>query len=111
MCIRDRYVEAWLSGNGCVPLYHLMEDAATAEISRSQLWQWLKHESNLDDGRKITEDLIIQMFKDELESIKNEVGTEKFNNGKFDPAMDLFREMILKKEFDEFLTLPAYQHI
>ena len=106
-----RYVEAWLSGNGCVPLYNLMEDAATAEISRSQLWQWLKHESNLDDGRKITKDLIIQIFKDELQSIKDEVGTERFNSGKFDLAMDLFREMILKEEFDEFLTLPAYQHI
>ena len=106
-----QYVEAWLSGNGCVPLYNLMEDAATAEISRSQLWQWLKHESNLDDGRKITKDLIIQIFKDELKSIKDEVGTERFNSGKFDLAMDLFREMILKEEFDEFLTLPAYQHI
>ena len=106
-----QYVEAWLSGNGCVPLYHLMEDAATAEISRSQVWQWLKHESNLDDGRKITKSLITQMFENELEVIKNEIGEEKFNNGKFNLAMDLFRDMIFKKEFDEFLTLPAYQHI
>ena len=106
-----QYVEAWLSGNGCVPLYHLMEDAATAEISRSQLWQWLKHESNLNDGRKVTKSLIKQMFKDELGSIENEVGKERFMNGKFNLAMDLFRDMIFKKEFDEFLTLPAYQHI
>jgi len=106
-----QYVEAWLHGNGCVPLYHLMEDAATAEISRSQLWQWLKHKSILNDGRKITEDLIIKMFKEELESIKNEISIERFDNGKFELAMNLFQDMILKEEFDEFLTLPAYQHI
>ena len=106
-----QYVQAWLSGNGCVPLYHLMEDAATAEISRSQLWQWLKHESSLADGRKITKCLIMQIFEDELKNIKNEIGKEKFDNGKFDLAIDLFRDMILKKEFDDFLTLPAYQHI
>tara|TARA_B110000263_G_C14806432_1_gene284357 strand:- start:235 stop:501 length:267 start_codon:yes stop_codon:yes gene_type:complete len=88
-----------------------MEDAATAEISRSQLWQWIKHKSSLDDGRKITKSLIMEIFEDEFKSIKNEIGKERFDNGKFNLAMDLFRDMILKKEFDDFLTLPAYQHI
>ena len=106
-----QYVEAWLSGNGCVPLYNLMEDAATAEISRSQLWQWLKHESELDDGRKINQDLIVKIFDEELKNIENEIGQDRFNSGKFNLAMSLFKEMILKEEFDEFLTLPAYNHI
>jgi len=106
-----QYVEAWLSGNGCVPLYNLMEDAATAEISRSQLWQWLKHESELDDGRKINQDLIVKIFDEELKNIENEIGQDRFDSGKFNLAMSLFKEMILKEEFDEFLTLPAYNHI
>jgi malate synthase len=106
-----QYVEAWLLGNGCVPLYNLMEDAATAEISRSQLWQWLKHESELDDGRKINKDLIVKIFDEELNNIKNEIGQDRFDSGKFNLAMNLFKEMILKEEFDEFLTLPAYNHI
>ena len=106
-----QYVEAWLCGNGCVPLYNLMEDAATAEISRAQLWQWLNHQCELDCGTTITKSYLNTVFDEEMDAIKIEIGTERFNNGKFDLALDLFREMIYKKEFDEFLTLPAYQHI
>ena len=106
-----QYVEAWLSGNGCVPLYNLMEDAATAEISRAQLWQWLKHESKLDDGTMITTEYLDRVFQEEMNKIEQEVGKERFLKGKFDLALKLFKEMIFKADFDEFLTLPAYQHI
>jgi len=106
-----QYTEAWLCGNGCVPLYNLMEDAATAEISRSQLWQWLNHQSVIEDGASITKDLLDNIFKDEMNNIKTEVGVERFNNGRFDLALELFKEMVYSKDFDEFLTLPAYKHI
>ena len=69
-----QYLEAWLKGNGCVPLYNLMEDAATAEISRAQLWQWIKHEVNLSSGDKITIDIVNKIFDEELAVIKNEIG-------------------------------------
>ena len=106
-----QYVEAWLSGNGCVPLYNLMEDAATAEISRAQLWQWLKHECKLDDGTMITAEYLDRVFQEEMNKIEQEVGKERFLKGKFDLALKLFKEMIFKEDFDEFLTLPAYQYI
>ena len=106
-----QYTEAWLSGNGCVPLYNLMEDAATAEISRSQLWQWLNHQSILDDGRSITKDLLEELFSDEFKNIEREVGEAKFSNSSFGLALKLFKNMVYSKDFDEFLTLPAYKHI
>ena len=106
-----QYLEAWLKGNGCVPLYNLMEDAATAEISRAQLWQWIKHEADLSSGDKITIDMVNKIFDEELAVIKNEIGPEKFESGKFELATDLFKEMIKSDNFDEFLTLPAYKHI
>ena len=106
-----QYVEAWLCGNGCVPLYHLMEDAATAEISRSQLWQWIKNEATLESGKKIDENYFDQIFEEELNDIKHELGDERFTKGKFDLAATLFKDMILKDNFDEFLTLPAYNYI
>ena len=106
-----QYIEAWLLGNGCVPLYNLMEDAATAEISRSQLWQWLKHECSLDDGTVISKKILNNIFEEELNTIKDEIGLERFNNGKFQLALDLYKDMIFKKDFDEFLTLPTYEYI
>jgi malate synthase len=106
-----QYVEAWLRGNGCVPLYNLMEDAATAEISRAQLWQWIKHESVLSDGSPITNDRFQLWLKEELDGIQFEVGIDQFEQGKFMEASQLFSEMITKNEFDEFLTIPAYQYI
>ena len=105
-----QYLEAWLSGNGCVPLYHLMEDAATAEISRSQLWQWVKNEVSINNN-KVTKEFFDIMLNEELESIKIEIGDDRYNNGKFDLASNLFKDMILKDDFDEFLTLPAYKYI
>ena len=106
-----QYIEAWLRGNGCVPLYHLMEDAATAEISRAQLWQWIHHEAKLDDGNQITNQQFDEWMEEELEVIKSEIGEDRYNAGRFKDASTLFAEMIKKEEFDEFLTLPAYNYL
>ena len=106
-----QYLEAWLRGNGCVPLYHLMEDAATAEISRAQLWQWIKNKATFNTGEVVSSEIFKEILQEELVLIKNEIGIEVYDAGKFDVASTLFEEMILKDEFDEFLTLPAYQLI
>ncbi len=106
-----QYLEAWLGGNGCVPLYSLMEDAATAEISRAQVWQWLHHSATLADGRPLTLDLFAQLLEEEMDAIRSEVGKERFNSGNFQLAMELFNRMIRAEDFTEFLTLPAYQHL
>ena len=106
-----QYLESWLLGNGCVPLYHLMEDAATAEISRSQLWQWIHHRAKLNDGRQISVHMFDKWMAEELKVIQSEIGEKRFNSGKFSEASSLFSEMIKKDDFDEFLTLPAYNHL
>jgi len=106
-----QYLEAWLGGNGCVPLYNLMEDAATAEISRSQVWQWLHHRAKLEDGREVTESLYSQFLEEEMDAIKNEVGDVRFKNGKYLLASEIFDKMIRRDEFTEFLTLPAYEYL
>ncbi|MFT5941885.1 MAG: malate synthase [Sediminicola sp.] len=105
------YTEAWLRGHGAVALYNLMEDAATAEISRTQVWQWLKNEVKLEDGRKFTIELYMELFDDEVEKIITEVGEETINNTKFKVAFELFDKLVLSEKFEEFLTLPAYQYI
>ncbi|MCK6685761.1 MAG: malate synthase A [Thermoanaerobaculia bacterium] len=105
------YLESWLRGTGCVPLYNLMEDAATAEISRSQLWQWVHHQARFDDGRVITKDLYKTIFHEEINTIRRRVGDEAFHAGKFEDAAQLFDDMISSREFPEFLTLPAYNMI
>ncbi len=105
------YLESWLRGNGAAALYHLMEDAATAEISRTQLWQWLQAGVQLEDGRPFDADLYRQLKAEELEKIKNLVGEEFFAKGRFAEAEALFDELILSPDFEEFLTLPAYELI
>ncbi len=112
-CIRVgvQYLEAWLRGNGCVPLYNLMEDAATAEICRAQLWQWIHHEARTDDGHPITVARFDQTLTDELGRIHDEVGTSRLAGGVFPTAARLFAEMIKSDRFEEFLTLPAYEHL
>ena len=105
------YIEAWLNGNGCVPLYNLMEDAATAEISRAQIWQWLKHKAKTVDKKEITIEYFNKLLKEELEQIKLSVGKEKYSNGKFKEASDIFYTISTSDEFEEFLTLPAYKLI
>ena len=111
MRVGVQYLEAWLSGNGCVPLYHLMEDAATAEISRSQLWQWLKHEKKIDNGNTIDANYYNQIMMEELNKIKELYGEDKYNDRKFSLASQMFLDMISGEMLDEFLTLPAYKHI
>ncbi|MDP6338721.1 MAG: malate synthase A [Candidatus Marinimicrobia bacterium] len=106
-----QYIEAWLRGNGCVPLYHLMEDAATAEICRAQLWQWVHLKATTKDGDTITGDKIEKWITEELEQIKLEIGLDNYFSGRFDIATDLFTNMIETEHFDEFLTLKAYQYI
>jgi len=107
-----QYMANWLSGLGCVPLYNLMEDAATAEISRAQLWQWINHpDAALDDGRKITLDLFRSMMTEEIEKIKVEVGDIHFQQVKYEQAAALFDKIIAADSLAEFLTLKAYGHL
>ncbi|MBA2652288.1 MAG: malate synthase A [Tatlockia sp.] len=103
-----QYLNSWFMGNGCVPINNLMEDAATAEICRSQLWQWLKFAVNLSDGRKLDKQLFKDFTEKELERIKTSMTAEAFANSKLEKAFQLFVGMISREEFDEFLTLPAY---
>ncbi|WP_026839717.1 malate synthase A [Gillisia sp. JM1] len=105
------YTEAWLRGQGAVALYNLMEDAATAEISRTQLWQWLKNEVVLEDGRKFNIELYIDLFNDEVEKILKEFEDDTIKNTKFKLAIALFDKLVLSEKFEEFLTLPAYQYL
>lgn len=105
------YIESWLRGNGAAAIYHLMEDAATAEISRTQVWQWVHNGAELEDGRTITYELYQQLLPEELDNIKNYVGEERFDSGKFPEATALFDRLVKEKEFIEFLTLPAYELI
>ena len=86
-----------------------MEDAATAEISRAQLWQWLHHSAKLNDGRQFTTELFEKWLNEELNIIQTEIGENRFKEGKFEQASTLFSDMIKKNEFDEFLTVPAYE--
>jgi malate synthase len=107
-----QYLEAWLSGNGCVPLYNLMEDAATAEISRAQVWQWIHHPKGvLDDGRKVTLQLFHQILQEEMTALRKRFGEARFRLGKYLQASHLFDEIISADELDEFLTLRAYEQI
>lgn len=105
------YLESWLSGNGAAALYNLMEDAATAEISRTQLWQWLHNNSVLEDGRKFTVELYLELLESEIHQIKNMVGEDSFKNGKFNLAIELFDSLVISEKFEEFLTLKAYKFL
>jgi malate synthase len=105
-----RYIAAWLSGRGAVPIHNLMEDAATAEISRAQLWQWIRHpKGTLNDGRKVTKELYQQWKEEELAKIRQEIGEEAYEKGRFEEASKLFDELILNDEFVDFLTIPGYE--
>ncbi len=105
------YLEAWLRGNGCVPLYNLMEDAATAEISRTQLWQWIHHRARLEDGRLVTPEMFRAVLDEEAARIRAAGWPAAGPEGRLDLAIELFGGIVLDDELAEFLTLPAYQHI
>jgi malate synthase len=104
------YIEAWLRGTGCVPLNNLMEDAATAEISRAQVWQWLRHGAHLTDGRVVDRAVCEKMIADELARQRAAFG-EAFSRSKFEDAAELFADLVFADEFPEFLTLPAYERV
>ena len=106
-----RYLEAWLRGSGCVPINHLMEDAATAEISRAQLWQWVRHGATLLDGTAITAELVRERIAAECAALRTELGEENYGASRLDLAASLFERISLAEEFPDFLTLLAYEHI
>lgn len=107
-----QYIEAWLRGFGAVPIFNLMEDAATAEISRAQVWQWLHHPKGiLEDGRKVTIDLFDQLMQEELNKIEHMIGDEAYSNGKFEEATALFRTLSCSDDFMDFLTIPGYEQL
>ena len=106
-----QYLATWLRGNGCVPIYNLMEDAATAEICRAQVWQWVKHRAKLNDGRPVTAGLVRQVIAQELEKLRKQLGAERFDSGKLSTASQIFEKMMTSAEFPEFLTLLAYDYL
>lgn len=106
-----QYIEAWISGNGCVPIYGMMEDAATAEISRASIWQWIKHGKSLDNGEIVTKELFTQYLNEEIEVVKTELGTERFNSGRFDEAAKLMADLTTSSELTNFLTVPGYNYL
>lgn len=107
-----QYIASWLRGNGAAPINNLMEDAATAEISRTQVWQWIRHpEGKLEDGRKITIPLVEQVLTEELGKLKASFGNEAYGSGRYTEAEELFLSLVTEDEFVEFLTLPGYEKI
>jgi len=108
-----QYISSWLRGNGAAGIYGLMEDAATAEIARGQVWQWIRHEATLDDGRTVTPELVRELEGSELERIRSEIGDDEWfeREGRPDLSRDLFERVALSEKFVEFLTLPAYEEL
>lgn len=107
-----QYTAAWLSGRGAVPINNLMEDAATAEISRAQVWQWIRYPKGvLKDGRKVTFALFDEILREELQKIKDQLGDDAFKKGNYKKAASIFEELIKDDDFQEFLTLPAYEQL
>jgi len=105
-----RYLEAWLRGKGCVPIRHLMEDAATVEISRAQLWQWVRHGAKLCDGRRIDRTYVRERIREVLDAAKAEL-QDAYGDSRFELAARIFEEISLAPDFPDFLTLKAYEHI
>lgn len=103
-----QYLESWLMGSGCVPIYNLMEDAATAEISRAQVWQWVSHRTRMNDRIPITADLVRRTISEELGKMPDRLGSARFDSGKFDLAGKLFEQMTTSAEFADFMPLMAY---
>jgi malate synthase len=107
-----QYLGAWLAGNGCVPVFNLMEDAATAEISRSQIWQWIRSPKGvLDDGRKVTRELFLKLLPEELARVRTLLGEAAWESGRYDAGAKLFEQLTASDDYVEFLTLPAYDLI
>jgi len=105
-----QYLESWLRGNGCVPIFNLMEDAATAEISRTQLWQWIHHGAKLDDGRTVTAELCDAILRETLSEMQATIGATAWANTKFPKAAAILKELSTGP-FQDFLTLAAYDEL
>src|SRR2546430_5536956 len=106
-----QYIGAWLAGQGAVPIFNLMEDAATAEISRSQVWQWIRSaKGKLDDGRKVSKEMVAALIPEEMQKIRALLGPA-FGEGRYDEAAGIFADLVNNDVFVEFLTLPAYERI
>jgi malate synthase len=107
-----QYIEAWLRGSGAVPIFNLMEDAATAEISRAQVWQWIRHPRGvLADGRKVTKELFLSVLREELEKIQSMIGAERFAKSRYADAAELFEELTTNDHFADFLTVAGYERL
>jgi malate synthase len=108
-----QYISSWLRGNGAAGIYGLMEDAATAEIARSQVWQWLRHGAELTNGEKVTPELVQRLETEELEKIRSEIGDDAWfeKEGRPKESRMLFEQVALADDFPEFLTLPAYDYL
>jgi malate synthase len=112
LSVAVQYMEAWLGGNGCVPINHLMEDAATAEIARAQVWQWIRHPKGvLEDGRRVTGQLYETILEEELDRIRGEVGAQRYESGNYALASQLLSGITMNDQFEEFLTTVAYEHL
>ena len=106
-----QYIEAWLRGNGAVAIFNLMEDAATAEISRSQIWQWVHNGVSTAEGTALTPEYVRTIVDEELDKVRQAVGEQAFTSGRYDEARELFEQVALADEFVDFLTLPAYERV
>jgi malate synthase len=106
-----QYIASWLNGKGCVPIYGLMEDAATAEISRTSIWQWIRHGKTLSDNTPVTKELFRQYLQEEADVVKSEVGEQRWNDEPFTQALSLLEEITTADELVDFLTLPGYQQL
>jgi len=106
-----QYLESWLRGNGAAAINNLMEDAATAEISRSQVWQWVHHRARLDDGRTVGKAMVEALEDEEMEKLRKAYGPELWAKGRFDDARAIFEEVALADQFIDFLTVPAYERL
>jgi malate synthase len=106
-----QYIASWLRGNGAAAINNLMEDAATAEISRSQIWQWVRHGAALDDGRPVTAELVRAIEEEELAKLRDALGDQTYAAGRFEDARGIFESVALSDQFETFLTLPAYRLI
>ncbi len=106
-----QYLESWLRGSGCVPIYNLMEDAATAEICRAQVWQWVEFNAKLDDGRAITDKLVQEFIAEQVCQIRDRIGVSRFTQGRYRLASDILEKLMIGSEFPDFLTLVAYDYL
>lgn len=106
-----QYIEAWISGNGCVPIYGMMEDAATAEISRASIWQWIQHGKALSNGKVVTKELFLQLLAEEMRVVEDEVGSERFTSGRYLEAAEMMAHLTTDDELVNFLTLPGYEYL